>query len=328
MQTRPPDLSDSAVAAAASERWGLPPLTAAYRPVGYGSHHWSLEAAAGARWFASVDVLDGQDPDESFGRLSAAFETAAAARDSGLSFVVAPLRTCGGDVLTRLGGYALAVYPHVEGRFGGFGDSLAAAEAGELVAMLRRLHEVEVERPGDDIRMETFEIAGRVRLEATFGEAAVAEGWPGPYGEALRRLLDRHRDDVDRVLREHDRLVATAGPQTERLVLTHGEPHPGNLVRGKDGLMLIDWDTALLAPPERDLWLVDARADGRASAEYAALTGRPVVPELLERYRLAWSLADLVVYVELLRHTPAETADTTWSWEALKGTLEEMSTVG
>ncbi len=296
-----------------------------YRPVGYGSHHWSLEDEAGERWFASVDVLDELDPDGSFGRLSAALEAAATAREAGLSFVVAPIRTCAGPVARLLGGYALALYPHVEGRSGDFGDSLPPAEAIELVGMLTSLHAVSGPSAAVDVRVEAFELPGREVLEAALGELDVAESWPGPYGENLQRLLGRHLDDVCHLLREHDRLVATVGPQTDRLVLTHGEPHPGNLIRTAEGLMLVDWETALLAPPERDLWLLDARTDGQASAEYAALTGRPVVPGLLQRYRLAWSLADLAVYVELLRHTPDETADTTWSWDALRVTLEETA---
>jgi aminoglycoside phosphotransferase (APT) family kinase protein len=40
-------------------------------------------------------------------------------------------------------------------------------------------------------------------------------------------------------------------------VLTHGEPHPGNLIQVGSRWMLVDWDTTLVAPPERDLWLLD-----------------------------------------------------------------------
>ncbi|WP_432843998.1 phosphotransferase family protein [Dactylosporangium sp. CA-092794] len=52
--------------------------------------------------------------------------------------------------------------------------------------------------------------------------------------------------------------VSGAGPRSvpadpPGLVLTHGEPHPGNTMRTGGGWLLIDWDTALLAAPERDL---------------------------------------------------------------------------
>ncbi len=38
------------------------------------------------------------------------------------------------------------------------------------------------------------------------------------------------------------------------VLLTHGEPHPGNAMLAADGWRLVDWDTALVAPLERDLW--------------------------------------------------------------------------
>jgi spectinomycin phosphotransferase len=40
------------------------------------------------------------------------------------------------------------------------------------------------------------------------------------------------------------------------VLVTHGEPPPGNILRAAGKLRLIDWDTAGLALPERDLWSV------------------------------------------------------------------------
>lgn len=60
MQTPPPGLPEEVVAAVVADVWELPGVTAEYRPVGFGSHHWSLQDAAGRRWFASVDVLTGR----------------------------------------------------------------------------------------------------------------------------------------------------------------------------------------------------------------------------------------------------------------------------
>lgn len=39
-------------------------------------------------------------------------------------------------------------------------------------------------------------------------------------------------------------------------VVTHGEPHPGNVIRTSHGLRIIDWTTVQMAPPERDLWML------------------------------------------------------------------------
>ena len=47
MLTRPPDLTDDAVAAAVRAGWGWAPASLAYRAVGFGSHHWQATDPAG-----------------------------------------------------------------------------------------------------------------------------------------------------------------------------------------------------------------------------------------------------------------------------------------
>ncbi len=89
--------------------------------------------------------------------------------------------------------------------------------------------------------------------------------------------------------------------------------------------MLIDWDTALLAPPERDVWLLDANTSSDAAGDYAARSGRSIDRDLLDRYRLAWSLADIASFVHLLKYTAEKTADTAWVWEALQSTMANLA---
>ena len=326
MQSRPPDLPDAALAAAISDGWGIDAATVTYRPVGYGSHHWSVEDGRGGRWFTSVDVLDVAAPDASLRRLSAALEVAGTARAAGLAYVVAPVPATDGSVLRQLaGGYALAVYPHVDGEPGSFGDELSPADATELTGMLCALHDLPP-AAASGIVTEDFKVPDRESLEAALRETPGE--WPGLYGERLRTLLARHADAVGEVLAEHDRLTSGSAARPDRFVVTHGEPHPGNLMHTPGGLVLIDWETARLAPPERDVWLLEARTRDGAADDYAARSGRRLDPGLLTRYRLAWALADVALFVDLLRHTSDQTVDTAWSWDALRGTLEDLSAAG
>src|SRR5437762_1010282 len=79
--------------------------------------------------------------------------------------------------------------------------------------------------------------------------------------------LDRCADD------DHDRA----------LVVTHSEPHPGNVIRTRAGLTVIDWDTVALVPRERDVCILQGRAD--ALARYCARTGAPLDPGALDADR-------------------------------------------
>jgi spectinomycin phosphotransferase/16S rRNA (guanine(1405)-N(7))-methyltransferase len=96
-------------------------------------------------------------------------------------------------------------------------------------------------------------------------------------------------------------------------VLTHGEPHPGNTLRTKDGWRLIDWDTVRIAPPERDLWLL-----GGDLTAYTDATGVEVLPEMLTLFRLRWDIADLAVEVDRFRRPHAGDANDEKAWQILR----------
>jgi len=115
-------------------------------------------------------------------------------------------------------------------------------------------------------------------------------------------------------------------------VITHGEPHPGNVILmpadgagpARGGIMLIDWDTVALAPPERDLWMV-ATETGDELHRYTELTGRPVGATALELYRLRWALDDLSCFLRDLRAPHRRTPGTEHTWQALQITIAQLT---
>ncbi|MGI8794281.1 MAG: phosphotransferase family protein [Acidimicrobiales bacterium] len=78
------------------------------------------------------------------------------------------------------------------------------------------------------------------------------------------------------------------------LVITHGEPHAGNVMRAGDDRYLIDWDTAALALPERGLWLLLDHGNTDVPGIYEARTGNTVDPAALAYYRLRWAIEELI----------------------------------
>ena len=129
-----------------------------------------------------------------------------------------------------------------------------------------------------------MELSWRDDLEVALRE--LDRPWTGgPFAEPARELLAGAAGPARRGLDVLDRWARAPAP-AENLVITHGEPHPGNIIRvAADGavgagpaggaIMLIDWDTVALAPPERDLWMV-ATETGDELRRYTELTGRPV----------------------------------------------------
>ena len=104
------------------------------------------------------------------------------------------------------------------------------------------------------------------------------------------------------------------------MVVTHGEPHPGNVL-GRDGrLVLIDWDTVGLALPERDLWSL-ADVSSPEMAMYCDATGHEVSGAAMSLYGQAWDLTDIAEYVHLFRSAHDQTQDTEEAWGFLEQTV-------
>ncbi len=290
-----------------------------YLAVGWGSHHWEVRGDDRARWFVTVDELENKRVSESesladgFARLLAALRSAVALRAAGREFVVAPRLARGAEPAVRLGQrFAVAVYPFTEGRSFGWGQWTAEARTAAL-RMVAAVHTAP-ERARQHALTEDFGVPFRDQLEAASAGWEPAER--GPYTAGVARLLREHAEPILRWLDRYDRLAATGRARPERNVLTHGEPHPGNVMLAGDGWRLIDWDTVLIAPPERDLWDLDS-GDGAVLDAYAAATGITPLPELIELYRLGWDVKDLAYDAARFFRPHSDSADDVKSWELL-----------
>jgi len=311
-----------------ADGWGIRAAGLRYVPVGGESYHWVITGDQGEPWFATVDDLDGKGwlgrtRPAVFAGLRAAMDAALwLRREGGLGFVLAPVPALDGQAVRPLGdAHAVAVFPFLPGSPGQWGEPLPGPELDELVAMLAALHRVDpavVRLP----RRETG-LSWRGDLEVALRELGRPWTCGGPFTEPARALLAGAAGPVRRGLDTLDRW--TSGPAAAAdLVITHGEPHPGNVMRIAGGIVLIDWDTVALAPPERDLWLV-ATETGDELRRYTELTGRPVDATALEFYRLRWALDDISCFVRDLRAPHHRTADAEHGWHSLELTIAQIT---
>ncbi|MEV4168785.1 phosphotransferase [Nonomuraea sp. NPDC049709] len=314
MRDRPDDFDEGLLRPALGE-WGIEAATLDYAPVGFGDFHWVAGDTGGRRWFVTVaDVRR-----RTFDGLRLAMETAAALREeAGLGFVVAPLRGADGTTLRRLDRhrYAMSVFPYEDGTPGHFGDEQPAGERALVIDLLAELHATPPPLPTPD---RPVELTGRAGLEQALRNTSLP--WlGGPYAGPAQELIADHTGVLRRGLEEFDRLAGRPGEP----VVTHGEPHPGNLLRAPGGRrLLLDWDTVGMAVPERDLWLVAGTDDDLA--RYAEATGREPDPGALALYRLRWALDDVAEFVAWFRGPHGATPDAEQAWQGLTGTLRELA---
>jgi spectinomycin phosphotransferase len=314
VRSPPANLTPERLDRAVAEGWHLQAGSLEYLPAGAGSHHWKLTGADGRPHFVTVDDLDrkswlGDTRDTVFTGLGRALATAAALRhEAGLEFVVAPAAGLEGDLVRRLDDqYAVSVFPFLDGLsypYGSYGDSQLREQALDMVAALHR----SALPPDATVPAHVPGFGGRDDLEAFLADPD--RPWnDGPFGGGVQGMLAPRAAGLTRLLGAFDRLVESTASARAATVITHGEPHPGNLMFVEGTLRLIDWDTAALAPPERDISVIVA-TDGEGLRQYQDRTGRELDPAVLTLYRAHWYLDDIASAIRIFRHRHRATADT------------------
>lgn len=322
MRTEPDDLDRAGLAAALAAGWGLEGAELEYVAEGGGSHHWRCRAG-GVERFVSVDDLTATfhaatDEDGAFAALERAYGVAGALREeAGLRFVVAQIPDRGGRRLRRLGRrYAARVEPVVAGTPGVFGE-YTASDRRSVAELLARLHRATDRVPAELPQVADLRIPSRASLEAALAE--VDGPWKsGPLAEPARVLLAGRAAEVAERLAGHDAAAERVRETRSGWVVTHGEPHGGNVIRDPAGVRyLIDWDTAMIAPRERDLHMVlDHTFTGWKQYRTVARDVELDI-EALNLYRRLWALADIASFVTTLRRPHEDTADMRHAHRAL-----------
>ena len=269
MLERPADVTDAEVLALVQRHWEPQADAVEHLPVGWGAHHWRVDVAGEPTLFAT---LDPDLPRHTHATLEAAYASAAALD---LDFVWPCVPRTDGGFTTPLRARTLSVTAWLEGE-------RPHQSVAELPEMLARLHAVS---PPPSARAWTTETPSDLPVLL---RDLLQRQWTGPLGPAARDLVAEHLSQVGGWCREHARLLDLADPAT--YVVTHGEPHVRNQWVARGRTWLIDWESLLLAPRERDL---------------ATLVheGRDVDhdPQMVRLFDLEWRLGEIWSFAQWLQ---------------------------
>lgn len=324
MITPPEDLEVDTIAAALSAHWNLEAATLTYAPLGFGSHHWIAETTDGEKWFVTVDDLYsaylGENAERSFEVLATAFQTAAALRDTAkLTFVNAPIADRSGSWLHRLDErYSMAVFPFLDVEPTGFDTFPNESDRHDAMLLVGEIHNATAHLSVDPLRGEKFLVPKRTEFLQAL--SALDVPWnAGPYSEPARRLLRDHATTLRQRLEQFDRVAAEVMADRSGWVVSHGEPHAGNVIRTRSGRMVVvDWAAVAYAPPERDLWMLLDEANPDWSAYKASTNVTSLSDRALTAYRLHWNLSDIAVFVSWCRCPHDRTEEMEMAWEELR----------
>ena len=278
-----PDLADEKVGACLREAFGLPIVQLDFLPLGADLNTAVYRAVGvnGAPYFVKLR--------------SGPFNESAVTlpkylSDLGISQIIAPLAAKDGQLWADLDSFKLILYPFVAGH-NGYELELSDRHWIELGATLQRIHTAAV--PAAllaGLPRESY--AARWREMVRLGLRRAAQGdFSDPVALECAALIQARRAEMLELVRRSERLAQALLARPLQFVICHADLHAGNvLMAAGGGFYLIDWDTLILAPKERDLMSIGAGLFGhwRTPQEEETLFYRGYGPTQINQDALAY----------------------------------------
>lgn len=253
--------------------------------------------------------------------------------ENGIEQIISPLITKFGDLWTQLEimtNYTVILYPFIKGN-NAVNVTLSETQWLEFGSTIKRIHtaiipsEITGNIPKETFTSKWFEI-----LE-TFLNFAKREVFDDPISLKTSKLLISKETEISGLIHQSKELADTLKKQSHKYVLCHGDIHGWNLlVSSKNELYVIDWDTLILAPKERDLMFIGAGIwkSGYFAAEELALFYQgygqdDINRDALSYYRSERIIQDIGEFCENIFLSHKDNKDRFQSYEYLQSIFSE-----
>jgi len=225
-------------------------------------------------------------------------------RNSG-AYIIDPVKTARGQLYLKMADYALILYPFVHGK-SGKEAALTKTQWVEFGAVLRKIHDTTLPlNTAAKIPRETYDGRWRNKLKNYMKELKV-KNIENECAGSFAALYDGKREIINKMIFRTEELLKAIQDSKQEYCLCHGDIHAANLlVINEREFKIVDWDTLLMAPEERDLMFIGggvAHKWNTAEEEnyfYEGYGGREKVNRLLiSYYRFERIIEDLAEYYE------------------------------
>jgi spectinomycin phosphotransferase len=168
-----------------------------------------------------------------------------------------PYLTGEGSLAQESGRLLLALYSFIEGETLADAYPMSEELVGRIGRALGRLHAVQLPEAVQrktvvDTHLITFDEQLRADVATISGISARALTWK----QQLRELVVPRLEMIIQFMARAEQYAEQVQRLPQQLVVCHGDPWGGNLIPVRDGrLIFLDWESAVLAPAERDAFL-------------------------------------------------------------------------
>lgn len=176
----------------------------------------------------------------------------------GLKQVIPPLKTNVGQLWTCLVSFKAILYPYIEGS-NAMEANLSDQHWIEFGATMKKFHSANIpDTITSDVPQETFPSKWRQIVKA-FLSRIEHEVFEDAIAVRMAVFLKSKSEEILELVRHSEYLASELEKQSLEYVLCHADIHGWNLLISKEGeLLIVDWDTLIYVPKERDLMFIGA----------------------------------------------------------------------
>jgi len=322
-----PDIQDERIVTCLQTEFGLGVTQIQFLPLGYDLDTAVYRAAAqdGSLYFVKLrrGKLDG-----------ASIEIPRYLFSLGLKQAIPPYESLREKLWADLEPYHLVLYPWIDGQ-NGYEARIEAHHWVELGHVLRWFHAVKFpDEITGEICRERFSTTWRDMLKILLERVGAGTFREPIAAETAALMFDKKDVTLDLVYRA-EKLAEKLKADPPDFILCHGDLHVGNLLVDREGsLYLVDWDTLVFAPKERDLMVAGSGLGGswfspqQEEAYFYRGYGDTEINHIaLAYYRYARIIEDIAIFCQQLAFSDEGGDDRPQSLHYLKSNFEPGGTI-
>lgn len=246
-----PDLQDKEIVRCLQSAYGLDITTLSFLPLGadFNTAVYRLTANNKAEYFLKLRSNEFLEASVSVPKYLA---------NVGIKQVIPPLATKTGQLWTNLASYKAILYPYISGH-NGTEAKLSKDNWMQFGAAIKKLHSTQIPASiTKNIPQETFSSKWLETVKA-FLIRMENEVFQEPVALKMVNFLQSKSAEILKIIEQAQALAITIQKQSLEYVLCHADMHGWNLIVDKEAsLYIVDWDTLIFAPKERDLMFIGA----------------------------------------------------------------------
>ena len=252
----------------------------------------------------------------------------------GIKQIIPPLPTKSNLFWASLESFSVILYPYIEG-YNGFEVPLSDQQWIEFGGTIKKIHTTNIPSTiTNKLPRETFSSKWR-DLVKIFLERIENEIFKEPIAEQTALFLKSKSTEFLNIIQRAENLAQSLQKQPLDFTVCHADIHRWNLLIDKKGILyVIDWDTLIYAPKERDLMFIGAgigTSERTSLAEeklfYQGYGQTDINKSAIAYYRYERIIEDIGVYCEQIFLSDGENEDKIQSFNYLQSNFLQNGTI-